>query len=158
MDVTKLPFNADAMLAGLKPSVELREPHLGRSAHRRDDGCAHPAISPSLGARHRADRAAAWGSATACARRSATGDASKPGILIMGHLDTVHPVGTLAKNCRGGARAREMLRPRHLRHEGRQLHRARSSAAGLRAERRDQPADTSYSPAMKKSVALRRAT
>ena len=33
-----------------------------------------------------------------------------PGILIMGHLDTVHPVGTLA-SCRGGARASAATAP-----------------------------------------------
>ena len=39
---------------------------------------------------------AAWALAIASARGSPFGHADKPGILIMGHLDTVHPVGTLA--------------------------------------------------------------
>ncbi len=44
----------------------------------------------------------------------------EPGILIAGHLDTVHPVGTIEK-AEMAARRQQMLRPRHLRHEGRQL-------------------------------------
>ena len=37
------------------------------------------------------------GLATACAPASRTRKPDEPGILVLGHLDTVHPVGTLAK-------------------------------------------------------------
>jgi len=49
-----------------------------------------------------------------CVRASfATGDQSKPGILIMGHLDTVHPVGTPA-TASVAARWPPLLWARHL--------------------------------------------
>ena len=59
------------------------------------------------------------------------GDA--PGILVMGHMDTVHPVGTLDALPVAPGR-HQMLRARHLRHEGRQLdRRSRRSASCMRA-------------------------
>ena len=54
--------------------------------------------------------------------------ADEPGILVMGHMDTVHPVGTLAA-LPSGARATRCYGPGDLRHEGRQLRRARGDPA-----------------------------
>lgn len=95
MDVAKLPIDTDAMLAGLKPWVECESPTWDamRVGAMMDVAARDMAI---LGARiERIGGRMGFGD---CIRASFnTGDASKPGILIMGHLDTVHPVGTLAK-------------------------------------------------------------
>ena len=94
MDITKLPFDTDTMLAGLRPWVE----------------CESPTFDPArvnamldLAAR---DCAASGAAVERIAGRMDFGDCVRatfrfgreagPGILIMGHLDTVHPVGTLA--------------------------------------------------------------
>lgn len=95
MDATKLPFDSDAMLAGLRPWVECESPtwDTARIGAMMDVASRDLAL---LGARiERIGGRMGFGD---CVRASfGTGDASKPGILIMGHLDTVHPVGTLAK-------------------------------------------------------------
>ena len=44
---------------------------------------------------------------------------------MIAHADTVHPVGTLAEQAPDPPRGRQVLRPRHLRHEGRHGDRAR---------------------------------
>src|SRR3954453_5566421 len=94
MDITKLPFDADRMLAGLRPWVEIESPtfdaarvnamldHVARECAA--SGATIERISGRMG----------FGD---CVRaRFAFGHDDEPGILIMGHLDTVHPVGTLA--------------------------------------------------------------
>jgi glutamate carboxypeptidase len=95
VDATKLPFDADAMLAGLRPWVECESPtwDTARIGAMMDVASRDLAL---LGARiERIGGRMGFGD---CVRASfGTGDTSKPGILIMGHLDTVHPVGTLAK-------------------------------------------------------------
>ena len=94
MDVTQLPFDTDAMLAGLKPWVECESPtwDAARVGAMMDVAARDLAL---IGARiERIGGRMGFGD---CVRASfATGDSTKPGILIMGHLDTVHPVGTLA--------------------------------------------------------------
>ena len=52
------------------------------------------------------------------------------GVLVMSHLDTVHPIGTLAHDLPLRTRGRQALRARHLRHEGRGLSGARGLQAG----------------------------
>jgi glutamate carboxypeptidase len=95
VDATKLPFDAEAMLAGLRPWVECESPtwDTARIGAMMDVASRDLAL---LGARiERIGGRMGFGD---CVRASfGTGDTSKPGILIMGHLDTVHPVGTLAK-------------------------------------------------------------
>jgi glutamate carboxypeptidase len=95
MNVNELPFDTDAMLSGLRPWVECESPtwDAGRVGRMMDVASRDLAL---MGARiERISGRMGFGD---CVRASfATGDASKPGILIMGHLDTVHPVGTLEK-------------------------------------------------------------
>lgn len=93
MDPAALPFDADAALAGLRPWVECESPTWDAGAvNRMLDIVARAAFQ--LGAR--LDR---------CAGRSGFGDCLRavlphalggPGILVLGHVDTVHPAGTLA--------------------------------------------------------------
>ncbi len=94
MDIATLPFDADTMLTRLRPWVEMRKPDLRCRARERDDG--------SCGARMRARRAPTieripgrMGFGDCVRATFSFGHADSPGILIMGHLDTVHPVGTL---------------------------------------------------------------
>jgi glutamate carboxypeptidase len=95
MDLKSLPFDTDAMLAGLRRWVECESPTYDRAAVSRmvalasEDIAAHGASvehipgPPGLGD---------------CARAAFPHERSgEPGILIMGHFDTVHPIGTLEK-------------------------------------------------------------
>lgn len=95
MNVNELPFDTDAMLSGLRPWVECESPtwDAGRVGRMMDLASRDLAL---MGARiERISGRMGFGD---CVRASfATGDAGKPGILIMGHLDTVHPVGTLER-------------------------------------------------------------
>ena len=62
--------------------------------------------------------------------RSAWGQ-DEPGILVLSHLDTVHPMGFIER-LPFHDRGRQRLRPRHLRHEGRRLSRFSRVPAALR--------------------------
>lgn len=93
MNPTALPFTADAMLAGLRPWVECESPTFDAAAVNR---------MMALAAR---DLAIAGASVETIPGRMGLGDCVRarfphpkgdvPGILVMGHMDTVHPVGTL---------------------------------------------------------------
>jgi glutamate carboxypeptidase len=93
MDITQLPFDADTMLAGLRPWVEIESPTFDAARVNamldrvsRDCALSGATIERIAGRMGYGD----------CVRaRFAFGHEEKPGILIMGHLDTVHPVGTL---------------------------------------------------------------
>ena len=95
MDVNALPFDADQMLAGLRPWIECESPTWDAQAVNR---------MMSLAAR---DLAIMGARVETIPGRMGFGDcvratfphprADEPGILIMGHFDTVHPIGTLAK-------------------------------------------------------------
>ena len=94
MNVAELPFDVDTMLAGLKTWVECESPTFDAAAVNRMMALAA------------GDLAAMGAAVETIAGRMGLGDCvrarfphatSQPGILIMGHLDTVHPVGTLAK-------------------------------------------------------------
>ena len=95
LDASKLPFDVEAMLAGLKPWVECESPTFDANAVNR---------MMALAAR---DLAAMGATVEAIPGRMDCGDclratlphsrAGEPGILILGHMDTVHPRGTLAK-------------------------------------------------------------
>ena len=124
MDIAQLPFDADTMLAGLRPWVEIESPtfdaarvnamidHVSRECAL--SGAPIERVAGPHGLRRLRARAA-----------SRIRARDEPGILIMGHLDTVHPIGTLGAAA-VSPRRRPLLRARHLRHEGRQLPRARS--------------------------------
>jgi glutamate carboxypeptidase len=94
MDPTQLPFDADRMLSELRPWVECESPtHEAAAVNRMMD----------LASR---DLALMGAHITRIPGRFGYGDCvratlphprpAQPGLLLMGHMDTVHPVGTLA--------------------------------------------------------------
>ncbi|WP_332117019.1 M20/M25/M40 family metallo-hydrolase [Azorhizobium caulinodans] len=95
MDLSALPFDTTSMLARVRPWIECESPTYDPAAVSR---------AVALAAR---DAAAAGGQVDHipgpdglgdCARiRFPHKDAGTPGILVMGHFDTVHPIGTLEK-------------------------------------------------------------
>jgi glutamate carboxypeptidase len=94
MDITKLPFDADTMLSGLKPWVEIESPTFdaARVNAMMDYAARECAVSGAT-----VERIAGRMGFGDCVRaRFAFGHEDTPGVLIMGHLDTVHPAGTLA--------------------------------------------------------------
>jgi glutamate carboxypeptidase len=94
MDITKLPFNADTMLEGLKPWVEIESPTFDKA--RVNAMLDHAARECALSGATVERIAGRMGFADCVRATFSFGHTNKPGILIMGHLDTVHPVGTLA--------------------------------------------------------------
>ena len=93
MDVRNLPLDTDALLAGLKPWIECESPTFDPAAVNRMMDLAA------------AETAAAGATITRIPGPPGLGDCvrgdfphprrGEPGILVMSHLDTVHPVGTL---------------------------------------------------------------
>jgi glutamate carboxypeptidase len=93
MDPLKLPFDTDDMLAGLKHWIECESPTWDAGAvNRMMDLAAYDLAS--LGTVERIPGRMGFGG---CVRvRLPHPDQGRlPGILIAGHMDTVHPVGTL---------------------------------------------------------------
>jgi glutamate carboxypeptidase len=93
MDITKLPFDADTLLAGLRPWVEIESPTF--DASRVNAMLDHAARECALSGATIERIAGRMGFGDCVRATFAFGHAAGPGILIMGHLDTVHPVGTL---------------------------------------------------------------
>jgi glutamate carboxypeptidase len=95
MDLTALPFDADEMLQGLRPWIECESPTWNaRAVNRmmrmaaRDLAVMGARIEPITGRMGFGD----------CLRATFPhARAGEPGILVLGHLDTVHPIGTLEK-------------------------------------------------------------
>lgn len=93
MDINALPFDAEDMLAGLRPWVECESPTWDTGAVNRmldmvsrDLAVMGAIVERIPGRMGRGD----------CVRaRFPHPRMGEPGILIMGHFDTVHPVGTL---------------------------------------------------------------
>jgi glutamate carboxypeptidase len=92
MDLNALPFDSDAMLAGLRTWVACESPTFDPGAvNRMMDIASRDLILAGA----RIERIAGRMGFGDCVRASfphATPDV--PGILVMGHLDTVHPIGT----------------------------------------------------------------
>ncbi len=101
MNPIDLPFDADEMLAGLRPWVECESPTWDAAAVNRMMDLAARDLA-AMGAR--VERIPGAIEPTGVRM----GDmvraelphprAGEPGITIMGHMDTVHPIGTLAVN------------------------------------------------------------
>ena len=94
MNFASLPFDAEAMLVGLRPWVECESPTFDASAVGRMMDLASRDL---IVAGARIERIAGRMGYGDCVRASFPHASSAPGILVMGHLDTVHPIGTLAK-------------------------------------------------------------
>jgi len=93
INLSQLPFNVDDMLSGLRPWIQCESPTYDTAAvNRMMDLAAH-------------DLAASGATVERIPGKSGLGDCVKatfphqdlgqPGVLIAGHLDTVHPLGTL---------------------------------------------------------------
>jgi glutamate carboxypeptidase len=93
MDPSALPFDTDSMLARLKEWVECESPTYEPPAVNRMMDLAARALL-MLGAR--VDRIPGRMGFGDCLRAVMPHPASGSGILVLGHLDTVHPLGTLA--------------------------------------------------------------
>jgi glutamate carboxypeptidase len=95
MDPAALPFDAEAMLTGLRAWVECESPTFdAASVNRMMDIASRSLVLAGA----RIERIAGRMGLGDCVRATfphATPDV--PGILVMGHLDTVHPIGTLEK-------------------------------------------------------------
>src|ERR1700712_2472549 len=95
MDPNALPFDADAMLAGLREWIECESPTFDPAAVNRMMDIASRALILAGGRIERIAGRMGFGDCIRASFPHATPNV--PGILLMGHLDTVHPVGTLAK-------------------------------------------------------------
>lgn len=95
IDLAALPFNSEEMLRGLKRWVECESPTFDRNAVNRMMDIASFDLA-SLDAR--LDRIPGQlGFSDSVLATLPHPQAGEPGILVLGHLDTVHPVGTLAR-------------------------------------------------------------
>ena len=95
MNITALPFDADEMLAGLRPWIECESPTFDAQAVNRMMDLATYDLA-SMGAR--IERIPGRMGLGDCIRaRFPHPRENEPGILILGHMDTVHPIGTLEK-------------------------------------------------------------
>jgi glutamate carboxypeptidase len=95
MDINALPFDAYEMLAGLRPWIECESPTWDASAVNRMMDLASCDLA-MMGAR--IERIPGrMGLGDSVRARFPHPREGEPGILILGHMDTVHPVGTLEK-------------------------------------------------------------
>ena len=94
MNFNALPFDDQTMLAGLRPWVECESPTFDAAAVNR---CMDIASRELAAAGAKIDRIAGTMGFGDCVRARFPHSSNAPGILVMGHLDTVHPIGTLGK-------------------------------------------------------------
>ncbi|MEO9189339.1 MAG: M20/M25/M40 family metallo-hydrolase [Acetobacteraceae bacterium] len=95
MDWNALPFDSDAMLAGLATWVACESPTFDAAAvNRMMDIASRDLVIAGA----RVERIAGRMGRGDCVRASFPhATPNVPGIVVMGHLDTVHPIGTLAQ-------------------------------------------------------------
>lgn len=94
MNPATLPFDADTMLAGLRTWVECESPtHDAAAVNRMMDLASRDLLLAGA----RIERIPGRMGLGDCVRASFPHPSTEPGILVMGHLDTVHPIGTLEK-------------------------------------------------------------
>ncbi len=103
MDPNALPFDADTMLDALRTWIECESPTWDAAAVNRMMDIASREL---VIAGARIERVAGRMGFGDCVRATFPHPTPNvPGILVMGHLDTVHPIGTLEKlpfHCEGG--------------------------------------------------------
>ena len=94
MDPKALPFDADTMLEGLRPWIECESPTFDAAAVNRMMDLASRTLILAGARIERVPGRMGFGD---CVRATFPHPTPNiPGILLMGHLDTVHPIGTLA--------------------------------------------------------------
>lgn len=95
MDISRLQFDTDNMLQGLKPWIECESPtHDAAAVNRMMDLASYDLAAIGASIERIPGRQGFGDSVRATLPHNNSG---QPGILISGHLDTVHPVGTLEK-------------------------------------------------------------
>jgi len=95
MDVAALPFDADEMVEGLRPWVECESPTWDAAAVNRMMDLASRDLAIMGASIERIPGRMGLGDSVRA--RFPHPKADEPGILILGHMDTVHPVGTLSQ-------------------------------------------------------------
>lgn len=95
MSALNLPFDADQMLAGLRPWVECESPTWDAGAVSRMMDLAARDLA-GVGA-HVETIPAMGGFGSSIRATFPHARQGQPGILVSGHMDTVHPLGTLEK-------------------------------------------------------------
>jgi glutamate carboxypeptidase len=103
MDTNQLPFDPDAMLAGLREWVACESPTFDRAAVNRMMDIASRALILAGARIERIPGRMGFGDCVRATFAHAKPDV--PGILVMGHLDTVHPIGVELPFRRDGNRA-----------------------------------------------------
>ena len=96
-DPLNLPFDVDEMLSGLKPWIECESPTWDATAVTRMMDLAGRDIK-AMGFEVEAIPGSGGFGGSVRARVPHPDHGKVPGILVSGHMDTVHPVGVLAKN------------------------------------------------------------
>ncbi|MEJ8475710.1 M20/M25/M40 family metallo-hydrolase [Roseibium algae] len=95
MNFKELPFDSNLMLAGLKVWVECESPTFDpASVNRMMDLAAYDLAALGAVIERIPGR---MGFGDSVRARLPHKDMGKPGVLVSGHLDTVHPIGTLEK-------------------------------------------------------------
>lgn len=95
MNPLDLPFDTEEMLAGLRPWIECESPSFDAAAvNRMMDLAQHDLAVPGARVERIPGRLGYGDSVRA---QFPHVDAGVPGVLILGHMDTVHPIGTLEK-------------------------------------------------------------
>jgi glutamate carboxypeptidase len=94
MNLHELPLDAEELLSGLRPRVECESPTWDASAVNRAMDVASEDFAEAGALIDRIPGRLGFGD---CVRAHFAHPSTAPGILILGHLDTVHPVGTLSK-------------------------------------------------------------
>src|ERR1700691_6664825 len=95
MNPTHLPYDSETMLAGLRPWVESESPTWDAAAVNRMLDLAAPEMAIMGATSERITGLQGFGG---CVRaKFPHAKQGEPGILIAGHLDTVHPTGTIEK-------------------------------------------------------------
>ncbi|MFT4727542.1 MAG: glutamate carboxypeptidase [Granulosicoccus sp.] len=93
MNFTQLPFDSDVMLKGLKSWIECESPTYDTAAvNRMVDLVSHELVAMGASIER---IPGTLGLADSVRARFPHPKAGEPGILLSGHLDTVHPIGTL---------------------------------------------------------------
>ena len=95
MDPSALPFDADTMLDGLRAWVECESPTYDAAAVNRMMDIASRDLVIAGARIERVAGRMGFGDCVRATFPHAT--PNEPGILVMGHLDTVHPIGTLSQ-------------------------------------------------------------
>jgi glutamate carboxypeptidase len=95
LDLSALPIDSDAMLDGLRPWVECESPTWEAATVNRVMDIASRDLVIAGARIERIAGRMGFGDCVRATFPHAT--PNEPGVLVMGHLDTVHPVGTLEK-------------------------------------------------------------